>query len=86
MPALKMKFKLSEISLFVMYVFYEIMLVNETLMFYVLKSLRIDERSIFLMFLRSLEDSSPSVLVLFDSQFFSIYFYVFILFIINLCI
>lgn len=81
-----MKFKLSEISLFVMYVFYEVMFVPETLMFYVFKSFRIDERSIFLMFLRSLEDSSPSVLVLFDSQFFTIYFYVFILFIITLCI
>lgn len=86
MPALKMKFKLSEISLFVMYVFYEVMLVTESLRFYVLKSFRIDERSIFLMFLGSLEDSSPSVLVLFDSQFFSFYFYVLILFIINLCI
>lgn len=86
MPALKMKFKLSEISLFVMYVFYEVMLVTESLRFYVLKSFRIDERSIFLMFLGSLEDSSPSVLVLFDSQFFSFYFYVFILFIITLCI
>lgn len=86
MPVLQMKFKLPEISLFVMYVSYEMMLVNETLMFYVLKSFRIDERFIFLMFLRSLEDSSPSVLVLFHSQFFSFYFYVFILFIINLCI
>lgn len=86
MPVLQMKFKFPEISLFVMYVSYEIMLVNETLMFYVLKSFRIDERSIFLMFLRSLKDSSPSVLVLFDSQFFSIYFYVFILFIIKYCI